>query len=93
MANRLQDLYNEYSKKEFEIENNKKIIKECYDSLNAIKNALSEDTKAIVNSYYPGLLDLLVVKEEPTIDDVMELKNSLEFVRETLYKSVEEELK
>lgn len=99
MSSRLQKIHNDYNRKQIEIENNEKILKDVMSSLNAIKASLSEDTISIINSYQPGLLELLnfdtiVVKDDlvKTKENINRLKDNIKYVLETLLTNMEREL-
>ena len=99
MSSKLQKIHNDYNRKQIEIENNEKILKDVMSSLNAIKSSLSEDTMNIINSYQPGLLELLnfdtiVVKDDlvKTKENINRLKENIKYVLETLLTNMEREL-
>lgn len=99
LSSRLQKIHNDYNRKQIEIENNEKILKDVMSSLNAIKASLSEDTISIINSYQPGLLELLnfdtiVVKDDlvKTKENINRLKDNIKYVLETLLTNMEREL-
>lgn len=99
MSSRLQKINSEYSRKLIEIENNEKIKKDVISSLVAIKSSLSEETVNTVNSYQPGLLDLLDFdnlskdgKFDKSSIEVSQLKENLKYVLDTLLTNMEREL-
>lgn len=99
MSSRLQKIHNDYNRKQIEIENNEKILKDVISSLTAIKSSLSEDTMNIINSYQPGLLELLnfdtiIVKDDlaKTKENINRLKDNIKYVLDTLLTNMEREL-
>lgn len=99
MSSRLQKIHNDYNRKQIEIENNEKILKDVMSSLTAIKSSLSEDTINIINSYQPGLLELLnfdtiIVKDDlvKTKENINRLKDNIKYVLDTLLTNMEREL-
>lgn len=99
MSSRLQEIHNKYNRKKIEVENNEKILKDVLTSLQVIKSSLSEETIAVVNTYQPGLLDMLDFdnlykdgKLENSLDLVDRIKENLKYVLDTLLTSMERDL-
>lgn len=99
MSSRLQEIHNKYNRKKIEVENNEKILKDVLASLQVIKSSLSEETIAVVNTYQPGLLDMLDFdnlykdgKLENSLDLVDKIKENLKYVLDTLLTSMERDL-
>lgn len=99
MSSRLQDIHNAYHRKKVEAENNEKILKDVISSLEAISSSLSEETVAIINSYHPGLLDLLnfeVLSNDGKFNgsnkNIETLKTNINYVLDELMTNMEREL-
>ena len=99
MSSRLQNIYTEYNRKKIEAENNERILKDVVTSLNAIKSSLSEETINVINTYQPGLLELLNFenlssdgKFNVSNENIERLKENLKYVLDVLMTSMEREL-
>lgn len=95
MSSRLQEIYNNYNRRKIEIENNERIMKDVLDSIKVLKNSLSEETLSIINSYQPGLMELLnfdSLSDYSNIQNIEKVKNNLNYVLDTLLTSMEREL-
>lgn len=95
MSSRLQAIYNNYNRRKIEIENNEKIMKDVLNSLKVMRSSLSEETLAIINTYQPGLMELLNfenLNDLGNIENIEKVKTNLNYVLETLLSSMEREL-
>ena len=95
MSSRLQAIYNNYNRRKIEIENNEKIMKDVLNSLKVMRSSLSEETLAIINTYQPGLMELLNfenLNDLGSIENIEKVKTNLNYVLETLLSSMEREL-
>lgn len=95
MSSRLQEIYNNYNRRKIEIENNERIMKDVLDSIKVLKNSLSEETLSIINSYQPGLMELLNfdnISDYSNIQNIEKVKNNLNYVLDKLLTSMEKEL-
>lgn len=95
MSSRLQTIYNNYNRRKIEIENNEKIMKDVLNSLKVMRSSLSEETLAIINTYQPGLMELLNfdnLYDYGNIENIEKVKTNLNYVLDTLLTSMEREL-
>ena len=95
MSSRLQEIYNNYNRRKIEIENNERIMKDVLVSIKVLKNSLSEETLSIINSYQPGLMELLNfdnISDYSNIQNIEKVKNNLNYVLDKLLTSMEKEL-
>ncbi len=95
MSSRLQEIYNNYNRRKIEIENNERIMKDVLDSIKVLKNSLSKETLSIINSYQPGLMELLNfdnISDYSNIQNIEKVKNNLNYVLDKLLTSMEKEL-
>lgn len=92
MSKRLQDLYNNYNRRELEIENNEKIVKDAIATIKSIKKSLPQEVMDVINQYHPNLLDMLEVDKYEDLSKIEEFKENLKFVLDTLFTSMENDL-
>lgn len=95
MSSRLQKIYNDYNRRKIEIENNEKIMKDVLNSLKVMRSSLSEETIEIINTYQPGLMELLNfdnLSDFGNIENIEKVKTNLNYVLDTLLTSMEREL-
>lgn len=95
MSSRLQTIYNNYNRRKIEIENNEKIMKDVLNSLKVMRSSLSEETLVIINTYQPGLMELLNfdnLSDYGNIENIEKVKTNLNYVLDTLLTSMEREL-
>lgn len=95
MSSRLQKIYNDYNRRKIEIENNEKIMKDVLNSLKVMRTSLSKETLDIINTYQPGLMELLNfdnLSDYGNIENIEKVKTNLNYVLETLLSSMEREL-
>ena len=70
-------------------------MKDVLDSIKVLKNSLSEETLSIINSYQPGLMELLNfdnISDYSNIQNIEKVKNNLNYVLDKLLTSMEKEL-
>lgn len=92
MSARLQNLYNEYSKREGVIESNQRALAECIEQVKVLKANITGELLDIVNTYEPNLLDVIDEERFNNLENVEEFKKSLEYVIGRLFTFLESEL-
>lgn len=85
----LQNLLNEYNKRQGVIESNEKVLNECINSLVTLKNSITPEMEEIINKYNPNLLDMLDIEKFKDIKNVEEFKKTLSYVIDAMCTSVE----
>lgn len=85
----VQNLLNEYNKRQGVIESNESMLNECISSLVSLKQNLTPEIVEVVNKYNPNLLDLLDEEKFKDIKNVEEFKRTLDYVIDSLCTTVE----
>lgn len=92
MSKRLQDLYDTYTRRKIEIENNEKIIKDVTSSLKAMKESLSPKVIEVINQYDHNLLDMIDVDKFSDLSKIEEFKKTLNYIIDTMFNAMESDL-
>lgn len=85
----VQELLNEYNKRQGVIENNEKLLNECIKSLNTFKQGVTPEILDILNKYSPNIMDLLDEEKFGKLENVEEFKKVLEYTINSLCTSIE----